>query len=260
LPHVARLAIERLSKVRHRAWRCLIESWGTVIGGVTLADDFKYLVDVSSEAYFTQVITFFQVDSLQTQVLRGLSSSIGGGTEDICRACSAALIRWVMTMDAEEKGRTKISLTVSVRRYLEALQDSEDKDVVPGLLLTTFSLEQGLLSSEVLEGSDNGSVGVWTSISKLHVQNISMERLAALIQLYAALVRTSIHRNAALDKLTRQLLHRYPRIRNAAADALYPIFPLDRLLASDWSAPATSNKAVVLELRKEMQLVPATKA
>jgi tubulin-specific chaperone D len=260
LPHIVRLAIERLSKVRHRAWRCLMESWGNVIDGVTLTDNFKYLVDLSSEAYFIQVVSLLRVEKLQGQVLRGLSSSIGGGTEDICRACSVALLGWIMVMEQGERDRTTRSITISVCKYLEGLKEGEDKDVVPGLTFTTFLLEQNLLSNQVLEGSDNGSVAVWTSVSKLHVQNVSMERLAALIQFYAALVRTSVHRNPALDKLTRQLLHRYPKIRNAAADALYPMFPLDRLLICDWSAPAASNKATVLELRKGMQLVPAAKA
>lgn len=33
LPHVVRLAFEKLSKVRHRAWNCLRASWGNQLGG-----------------------------------------------------------------------------------------------------------------------------------------------------------------------------------------------------------------------------------
>lgn len=259
LPHIVRLAIEKLSKVRHRAWRCLVESWGSAIGDTTLTGNFSHLVDVSSEAYFIQLIPLLRVEGLQTQVLRGLSSSIGGGTEDICRACSAALVSWLLSMEPEEQEQATHALTVSLIEYLGSLHNQDDRDVVPTVELTTFLLEQSLLSDQVLAGTHNGKTGIWNSIQQLHTQNIGIERLSAMIRLYSALVRASVLQNPALDKLTRQLLHRYPKIRNAAADALYPMFPSEQLLASDWSAAATSNKAVVLELRREMKVVPATK-
>lgn len=151
-------------------------------------------------------------EALRRQILVGLSSSIGGGIEDICRACSSALVQYVSGIETGDQTMFLGQLTASFLRLLESLAGREDREVIPVLEVTTFLLEQELLSESWLTGSHDGIPGIWETSQKLHVSNVSMERLEALIMVYQALLKIPALRIGSLDKLTRQLLHRYPKV------------------------------------------------
>ena len=217
LPHVVRLAFEKLNKVRYRAWNCLRASWGSEIEPILPTADFEYLADVSTEGYFKKLMPLIQVEALRRAVLIGLSSSIGGGSDDVCRACCSALIDWSSELGMKSRTLFIDELTVSFLKYLSSLVSKEDREVVPALELFVFLVEQELVSESLFVGTQNGMSGVWETLQSIQVSNVSMERLGALIKLYQALLRIPDLRNRSLDKLTRQLLHRYPMVSDPSA-------------------------------------------
>ncbi len=212
LPHVVRLAFEKLSKVRYLAWNCLKDCWESEFESISLAGRVLLQVDVSNEAYFKRLMPLMQVKTLRDEILVGLSSSIGGGTDDVCRACCSALISWIFEIDVESRTALIDQLTSSLLKYLGFLRQREDHEIVPALYLTVLLVEQGLVCESLLEGTHSELSGIWDMLQKLHLANISMERLEALIKLYQALLRMPGLRSRSLDKLTRLLLHRYPKV------------------------------------------------
>ena len=212
LSHVVRLAMEKLSKVRYRAWNCLKSCWGSKIEGKALTGDVKHLTDASSEAYFKMLMPSLQIESLRKEILIGLSSSIGGGAEDICRACSSALMHWTFELDHASRAAFIDQLSESMVRYLHSLDGEEDRKIIPALEFLAYLVDQELISENFLLGAHNDKIGIWGSLQRLHVANVTMERLGALITAYRALLAIPDLRARSLDKLTRQLLHRYPKV------------------------------------------------
>jgi hypothetical protein len=80
----------------------------------------------------------------------------------------------------------------------------------------------------------------------------SPSRIDSALNFYARLLSMPEYHTTALDKLTRHLLHRWPKIRNSAAELLYLETSNEMLAACDWNGPVAKNKPVVLALRKEM--------
>jgi hypothetical protein len=212
LSHVVKLAGERLTKVRHRAWNCLQAVWQPTIDGSRPAGDFKHQADISTEDYFKQLTALLLSDQLRYYVLIGLCSSIGGGTEDVSRACCSALTGWMNGLKESRSENVIEMVTECLLRYLEALKDAEDREVVPALEFSTFIIDEGFVHQLRLVGSPNEDLGIWVVLQRLSRSNISIERLSSLIRVYQSLLQIETLKQKSMDKLTRLLLHRYPRV------------------------------------------------
>lgn len=269
IPSTVRLAAEKLNKVRHRAWKILNACWCLLHREPPLTpsssiDQFEHLADVSTQAYFFALIKPLlrcDDDLVRRELVRGLASSAAGTTEEIGRACCAALVRYRLGFGAgearERAGREAVWAVLAnlegpdgVTKVVANSTAMDDHMVIPMLELLSFLLGQDFLSASAAR-TENAEV-LWTTTQKVHMATASMERTDALIKLYQSLLAFPVLRSRALDKLTRFLLHRYPKVRNAAADVLFLEDASDKLAKRDWNAAAATNKPVVLELRRDL--------
>ncbi|KIX08563.1 uncharacterized protein Z518_03219 [Rhinocladiella mackenziei CBS 650.93] len=253
LPPVVKLAAEKLNNVRFRAWKCLESYWRTSLRFPALKSTFHYPADVSSVAYFRQLMELLCVEWAQKDLLLGIVSSATSGTEDTCRAACNAYVLNMQSLDNDE--RQKLTTTVSsiLVEQLGLSAAQEDRQVVPLLDFITFMIDQGLWCSEPIMQSRDRGLDIWDVMQTVHTASSTLQRIEASLNLYSRLLTIDGFRARAMDKLTRQLLHRWPKvIRNSAADLLYLDTPTPILASCDWNSPVTKIKPVVLELRKQL--------
>ena len=254
VPYVIRLAAEKFSKVRYRAWHSLGKLWSSPHYGKELAASFDHLEDVSTEGYYRHLLELLTIESLREPLVVGLCSSIGG-PEDVNRACCSAFTSLAINKKGNERTLFVRSVITTLLKYLDKLAPGEDHDIVPVVEFLTFILNQDLVTEASLQTEE---VNIWNVVQKVHVSTSGIERIDAVVRLCSALESFATLRTRALDKMTRQLLHRYPRVRNAAADILYASCLNEDLLRADWNAPSALNKSLVLDLRKTLKVAKAT--
>ena len=250
LPHVTRLSVEKLNKVRHRAWLCLKMVWSSTLRSEGLRVNFQHPEDVCTEKYYDNMLHLLLVAELQQPLLIGIASSISG-TEDVSRAACCALTTAFLVRDQHNVAGLVVTTAVN---YLNEIAPGEDHAVLPVLELLTFSLGQ------VHESHATSSLfaeETWGLAQKLQPSASSIDRVDAMIRSCDALAMFPSVQKQALDKLTRQLLHRYPKIRNAAADVTFAAVAQDDMLLADWNMSAMSNKSLVLSLRKDLGIAKA---
>ncbi|KAK5380395.1 hypothetical protein LTR20_007166 [Exophiala xenobiotica] len=244
MPFVAKLAAEKLNSVRFRAWKCLEGYWKTNPGLPTMQCTFDYPADVSSISYFQQLLELFPIKDFQQQLLLGLVSSTTSGTEDVCRAASNAFLSYMQLLDNDRRNDLAKAAASIILRQLDENATQDDRQVVILLDFLCFLMDQNLLL--------NDSWDIWAIMQKIQGPTSSLQRIEAALNCYSRLLSIDEYRARAMDKLTRQLLHRWPKVRNDAADLLYFEFSNSALASFDWNAPVTKTKPIVLELRKQL--------
>ena len=242
-----RLAVEKLDKLRLQAWLLLQLFWKQRPDFPPLKKAFMHLADVSSVDYYLQLFELLDVEWLRKYVVAGLVSSAAAGTEDIGRASRSALTKHMLSEINEHSESGAESITICLIEHLEQTV-ADDREAVPAMETVAFVLEQQL-----------GGVTVASSkalrvMQKAHTPTASIQRLEAAIKVYSALCNTD-QKQIALDKLTRLLLHRYPKIRGDAADSLHLHTCQEHLVLCDWTLSVAELKPKVVELRKELKVV-----
>ena len=257
LPQIVRLAAEKLNKVRHRAWLCLRNQLRHISPDrVIIAGDFEHAADVSSEEYFLQIANLLTIDEFRPKLLLGLATSVAGGSEELSRACCSAILRMAAEQDSSNKAVPLSTIMTTSLRELGQMANSDDRDVIPFIDFFAFVVEQELISDHFLMAEEY-RIQLWSTLQKVHHPKASSERIESCIKLYHALLHKDDFRTKSLDKLTRQLLHRFPIVRNAAANVLYTASPQEELISINWNEPAAANKPFVLYLRKNLGVVKA---
>lgn len=243
----ARLGAEKLDKLRLQAWLLLQTFWKRQPDFPTLDKTFTHLADVSGVEYYLQFFQLLNVDWLQNYVVTGMISSLAAGTEDIGRASRSALTTHMLN-EMSERSRPDAGLIAKC--LLEHLDQhvADDRETVPAMESLAFVMEQQLAHTT------SAPLGVWLVMQKAHTPSSSIQRLEAAIKVYSALCNTD-QKKVAFDKLTRLLLHRYPKIRGDAADTLHLHTSKESLVSCDWAIPVTELKSAVVKLRKELKVV-----
>ncbi|EHY52837.1 hypothetical protein ABEF95_001024 [Exophiala dermatitidis] len=253
IPVVVKLAAEKLNSVRFRAWRCLYGFWQTHAAAMPkLTGTFEYPQEVSTEPYYQQLMKLLLLEWLREPLVLGLVSSATSGTEVICRAASNALVWYMQGLDEGKRDSLSSLVSSIVLKQLAIDEAQDDRQVVPLLDFLCFMMDQGLFAEQSTADSPQGPGYVWTILQHVLGQSPSLQRIEASLNLCSRLVASKDYRTRALDKLTRQLLHRWPKVRNTAADLLYLETCSPILASCDWNAPVSKTKAVVLELRKSL--------
>lgn len=245
--NVTRLAAEKLDKLRLQAWLLLQIFWKRQSDFPILMKDFTHLADVSSTEYYLQLFELLDVEWLQKYIIAGMVSSAAAGTEDIGRASRSALTIHILN---EDGGKQELEQDSTFSCLIEHLEQTiaDDREAIPAMEILAFFLEQQL-------GNATAScTKVPRVMQKAHTPNSTIQRLEAAIKIYSALCGTD-ERKTALDKLTRLLLHRYPKIRGDAADTLHLHTSEIGLVECDWTLPAPELKSTVVKLRKQLKVV-----
>ena len=254
MPSVVKLAAEKLNNVRFGAWKCLESFWRTTSSLPTLHSTFLHPADVSSVIYFQQLMELLSISWAQTNLVLGFVSSATSGTEDICRGASNAFVGHMQSLKPDNRARLVEVVSTIIVQELAARTTDDDRQVVPMLDFFCFMIDQDLAPAELVTQSSNVGLDMWSVMQKLHSPSSTLQRIEASLNVYSRMLCKNVDRARVLDKLTRQLLHRWPKIRNSAADLLYVGDPIETLASCDWNAPVAKTKPVVLAIRKELDL------
>lgn len=245
---VARLSAEKLTKVRFAAWNCLKNFWATHLPDLEIRDRFDHQADISSFAYYRQLMQLFTVPWLREHVLRGLLSAISGGADNTSQVAGEALISFLVDQQQQHLDEHLMYLIEALLQGLRSGVRQEDREVVPTLDMLCLVLEQFSQGTEAYMTTHK--VRVLKLLNDLQTPIADIPRIQALVRLLSDLACMDAYRLESADRISRKLLHKWPKVRQASADA---VFLLDQACVpydTDWNAPATANKEKVVEIRK----------
>ena len=260
---VCGLAVEKLDKVRFRAWNCLRDNWSIFglgaepqtyvpfcIASRSVSDYSQSLIsDISQTStigYFLQLLYLCSQHSTQEWIrkplLEGYVTSAGAGSESLLEASRAAFISYTESLDLA-------TLALSCRYLIELLREniSNDRVAVPTLEFIAFLLETGILQR--LRDQSFAWKRLFTEVRKAHFKSSNVQKIEAAVRIYAGMMAVPSVRAEVQEKLGSMLLHPYPKIRNAAADALFIVTEDESLMGVNWSKPTEELKAVVRSFR-----------
>lgn len=131
---------------------------------------------------------------------------------------------------------------------------SNDRITVPTLNFVAFLFEAGVLQR--LRDHDFAWKRLFTQVRKAHFKSGNVQQIEAAVKIYAGMMavpRISIEVQA---KLCSMLMHPYPKIRNATADALLTVTEDNGLMEVNWSKPQAELKVVVQSCQARLGVQP----
>ena len=133
---------------------------------------------------------------------------------------------------------------------------SNDRLAVPTLEFVAFIFEAGVLQR--LRDQDFAWKRLFTTVRKAHFKSGSVQKIEAAVKIYAGMIAVPSVRIEVQEKLYSMLLHPYPKIRNAAADALLIVTEEESLMGVNWSKPPAELKGVVRSFQGTIGVPPIT--
>ncbi|KIV93610.1 hypothetical protein PV10_04811 [Exophiala mesophila] len=255
MPPIVKLAAEKLNNVRFRAWQSL-ERHLSEEHPTQSSPRFDYLGQVSSVAYFENLLHLLSTEWARKSLIQGLVSSATAGTEDICRAASNAFVAYFQSLPVYDRDVLVRSVSKIVLDHFADSATQDDKAVLPMLDFLGVMIDHDLFHVDLVKAGD---VDLFSALLALQGSSCSLARAESLLNAYSRIVGIATYRVPALDKMTRQLLHRWPRVRNTAADLLYLHAENEKLAEWDWNRQPAENKPVVLDIRKDLGIAGGAK-
>ena len=264
------LAVEKLDKVRFRAWNCLQSNWGVfgldaepqtyvkhslfkrrlTEGSISLIFD---IFQTSTVEYFLQLLSLCSHHLTQNWVrkplLEGYVTSAGAGSESLLGASRAAFTSYTEPLDLA-------TLAIFCTYLIDIIREniSNDRLVVPTLEFVAFLFEAGVLQR--LRDQDFAWRRLSTEVRKAHFKSGNVQKIEAAVKVYGGMMAVSRVRAEVQEKLCSMLLHPYPKIRNAAADALLIVTDDESLMKVNWSKPQVELKGVVRSFQARVGVAP----
>lgn len=118
---------------------------------------------------------------------------------------------------------------------------SNDRIAVPALDFVAFLFEAGVLQR--LRDQDFAWRRLFTEVRKAHFKSGIVQKIEAAIKIYAGMMAVPRVSVEVQEKLCSMLVHPYPKIRNAAADALLVVTWDEGLMGVNWSKPQAELKS-----------------
>jgi hypothetical protein len=215
IQEVAKQAAEKLDKVRFQAWLCLEEYWQKQQGFPALVRTYSHLADVSSTAYYKQLLKLLEVDWLRAPIIKGMASSAAAGSEVLGIASRGAIVAYIQEQDGELQLDVYMMFLTALIEQLRA-SANEDRLIIPTMELLAFLIEQTTSNAQHSE-AQHQYLELLEVMEMIHGPSSSLPRVEAAMHIYSSLVTVQETGTRALDKLTRLLLHRYPKVRMLAS-------------------------------------------
>lgn len=169
---------------------------------------YEHFSHVSSQEYFAQLLTLYNVEWLRLPLLQGLATSAVAGTEGLVRASRSALIEFFNAREAADRQAVLITfLQVLCTVLSDNLQD--DRYAIPTIEFLAFLVDSYAITANEL---DPVFRNVFVLVQKAHFRSSNLARLEAAVKVYAALAGLEPLRADASKKLTVLLLHPFPRV------------------------------------------------
>lgn len=249
---IVRLSAEKLLKIRFSAWCYLADNWPKQTDSVPDRQAFQHSADVSTADYFRQILGLLEIPELLDSLAIGLAASIGGGTDDVSRAASSALVEYVTEPSATGRGRELHAFVAALSKYVELNASQDVRDIVPAIDTIRLLLEQ--CSTHLLEEPLTTLSRIEAVLIELQRLPVDIPKLEAIIRLWATLAEFDSCRLDMLDRCSRKLLHKWPRIGGTAATCLFTIDHRVDIQEVDWNTAPAANKAKVVMLRKRLSI------
>ena len=207
----------------------------------------------STVQYFLQLLSLcsehLTQDWIRKPLLEGYITSAGVGSESLLRASRAAFTFYSESLDLATLAIHCTYLTDIIGENI-----SNDRLAVPALEFLAFLSEAGVLQR--LRNQDFAWRKLFTEVRKAHFKSGNVQKIEAAVKIYAGMMAVARVRAEVQEKLCSMLLHPYPKIRNAAADALLIVTCDESLLGVNWSKPQAELKAVVRSFQAKVAIEP----
>lgn len=253
---VVRLSIDKLSRVRFAAWMCLQRLWESYIPEIERLLSSEHQADISSFAYYRQLTELLRVDWLRDETLLGLVGSIAGGGDDSSEIASGALISFIDEQSEPDRRRQLKHIVSFLLQQLMAVVKQEDREVVP--LLDTLCLIREQFSEDTEDIFRDEKLDILSLLNGIQTPIADIPRIQSLIRLLSGVSSISQFRADAADRMSRKLLHKWPKLRQTAADAVFMLDSDAMQVELDWNSPPMRNKTEVVKLRKMLGVAGRT--
>ncbi|MCJ1383831.1 hypothetical protein MMC17_006945 [Xylographa soralifera] len=245
---VCGLAAEKLDKIRFRAWQCLKDLCDN-IDDMELSLAFSDVGQVSSVAYYLQLMSLSSMQWLRRSLFEGIVTSAGAGSETILLASRAAIVHTMEGIPLEERATLWDCLLSILQSGIQ-----NERLVVPVLEVLGFLLATGLYGNSVQGLLDWREAFVL--VQKCHFKSGNLHKVKAAIDVYVGLSRCLVIRKEVFLKLSNMLLHPSASIRNKVAESLMIVTASSILDLTDWSRPPGELKAKVRQLQTTIRSGP----
>ncbi|CAD6579724.1 MAG: hypothetical protein ASARMPRED_009232 [Alectoria sarmentosa] len=247
------LAVEKLDKVRFRAWGCLQANWGVFGLGAKPQTTISDISRTSTIEYFLQLLSLCSHHMTQARIrkplLEGYVTSAGAGSESLLGASRAAFVLYTESIDLATLAMLCTYLTDLIRENI-----SNDRIAVPTLDFVAFLFEADVLQR--LRDQDFAWKRLFTEVRKAHFKSGNVQKIEAAVKIYASMMAVPRVSREVQEKLCSMLAHPYPKIRNAAADALLIVTEDEGLMGVKWSKPQAELNIVVRSFQAKVGVQP----
>ena len=196
----------------------------------------------STTGYFLQLLSLCSEpltrDWIRKPLLEGYVTSVGAGAESLLGASRAAFTSCTESLDLA-------TLAILCTYLIDLIREniSNDRLPVPTLEFVAFLFEADVLQR--LRDQDFAWRRLFTEVRKAHFKSGNVQKIEAAVKIYAGMMEVPRVRVEVQEKLCSMLLHPYPKIRNAAADALLLVTDDESLIGVNWSKPQVELKGIV---------------
>lgn len=260
------LAVERLDRVRIKGWLCLQANWGVFGLGprpqkygcavpvfrlqlMRLSNRaFSEVSQTSTPEYFLQLLSLCtNMGWLRRPILEGYVTSAGAGSESLLRASREAFVTYTEALPIGKLTFLCICLTDIVRENA-----TNERLVVPALDFIGYLFDSGVLPR--LRNKEFGWSRLFTAVQQAHFKSSNVHKVEAAVKIYAGLLGVRRVRAKVLEKICSMLLHPFPKVRNAVAEALLIETGDEELMTVNWSRNKDELAPAVQEVRSRLGL------
>lgn len=231
---VHELAAEKTDRVRESAWNCIKNFPEAILckqDRETLLTESKQPEPLSTSdiAYFEYLLRCSNHLIVQKAVVSGIITSASSGNENLIRASRTAITNYIETARSQDVDQFHSIL-------LEIIPDAmpDGRLLRPGLEVLGFVLDVD--SEERVKDDFSGWRKLLRAMPEIRRRSTDIRTLEAIVRIYAGLERYDDLWMQCQNSLRKLLAHRFPKIRLAAAAALYVIQPDARLERMDLGA------------------------
>ncbi|EGD90108.1 hypothetical protein H112_02581 [Trichophyton rubrum D6] len=243
MKHVIRLAAEKLDKVRFKAWKCFEVYWKSDTSLPSLETRFDHFSEVSTTAYFSQLITLVQIEWLCLPLIKGLVTSLTAGADSLIISSRTAVVKFINSQDDNTRYRMQRDIFMSLLTVLEE-NITDDRYAIPTVESLAFLIEN-CFNPEILELDPESIRKLFHLVQKFHFKSANIPRIEAGLKAYYCLFNYELLRENIVLKMTKMLLHPYPKIRALTSEYLFIQTGNKSLKTENWMQPPKELKATV---------------
>ncbi|EGE05622.1 beta-tubulin cofactor d [Trichophyton equinum CBS 127.97] len=243
IKHIIRLAAEKLDKVRFKAWKCFQVYWESDTSLPPLETRFYHFSEVSTAAYFTQLITLVQVEWPRLPLIKGLVTSLTAGADSLIISSRTAVVEFINSQNDNTRYCMQRDIFMSLLIVLEE-NITDDRYAIPTVESLAFFIEN-CFNPGILELDPDSIRKLFRLVQKFHFKSSNIPRIEAGLKAYYCLFNYELLRKNIVLKMTKMLLHPYPKIRALTSEYLFIQTGNKSLKTENWMQPPKQLKATV---------------